>query len=155
MGFVICNRLLLNFSGSARRKLTCTICNRKCSSSLNLQEHRKVRLPQHLLHGSVNPRQILCIGSARTYSARAVLHVPFLQRRLFGAVFSAARWYPSYSTVSVTQSNLSIAHFPLLHMLLSSLIPSLWSSCCKCILGDTEQRDGFFFTSSSHRSCEI
>lgn len=32
------------FIGSARRKLTCTICNRKCSSSLNLQEHRKVRL---------------------------------------------------------------------------------------------------------------
>lgn len=31
-------------TGSARRKLTCTICNRKCSSSLNLQEHRKVRL---------------------------------------------------------------------------------------------------------------
>ncbi|XP_029684518.1 PR domain zinc finger protein 5 isoform X1 [Takifugu rubripes] len=29
-------------TGSARRKLTCTICNRKCSSSLNLQEHRKV-----------------------------------------------------------------------------------------------------------------
>ncbi|MEQ2241445.1 PR domain zinc finger protein 5, partial [Ilyodon furcidens] len=28
-------------TGSARRKLTCTICNRKCSSSLNLQEHRK------------------------------------------------------------------------------------------------------------------
>ncbi|XP_077464405.1 PR domain zinc finger protein 5 isoform X1 [Stigmatopora argus] len=29
-------------TGSARRKLTCSICNRKCSSSLNLQEHRKV-----------------------------------------------------------------------------------------------------------------
>ncbi|KAA8589676.1 hypothetical protein FQN60_013041 [Etheostoma spectabile] len=29
-------------TGSARRKLTCTICNRKCSSSLNLQEHRKI-----------------------------------------------------------------------------------------------------------------
>lgn len=31
-------------SGSSRRKLMCTICNRKCSSLLNLQEHRKVRL---------------------------------------------------------------------------------------------------------------
>ncbi|XP_063057852.1 PR domain zinc finger protein 5 isoform X3 [Engraulis encrasicolus] len=29
-------------TGSARRKLVCTICNKKCSSSLNLQEHRKV-----------------------------------------------------------------------------------------------------------------
>ncbi|KAG7252702.1 hypothetical protein CRUP_007230 [Coryphaenoides rupestris] len=29
-------------TGSARRKLTCTLCNRRCSSSLNLQEHRKV-----------------------------------------------------------------------------------------------------------------
>lgn len=36
--------LILFLIGSARRKLTCTICNRKCSSSLNLQEHRKVRL---------------------------------------------------------------------------------------------------------------
>ncbi len=34
--------MFLFFIGSARRKLTCTICNRKCSSSLNLQEHRKV-----------------------------------------------------------------------------------------------------------------
>lgn len=39
-GFVI---HCMCFTGSARRKLTCTICNRKCSSSLNLQEHRKVR----------------------------------------------------------------------------------------------------------------
>ncbi|XDV45459.1 hypothetical protein PO909_013556 [Leuciscus waleckii] len=29
-------------TGSARRKLVCTICSKKCSSSLNLQEHRKV-----------------------------------------------------------------------------------------------------------------
>ncbi|XP_036834235.1 PR domain zinc finger protein 5 isoform X1 [Oncorhynchus mykiss] len=29
-------------TGSSRRKLMCTICNRKCSSLLNLQEHRKV-----------------------------------------------------------------------------------------------------------------
>uniref|UniRef100_A0A8C6MA47 Zinc finger protein n=1 Tax=Nothobranchius furzeri TaxID=105023 RepID=A0A8C6MA47_NOTFU len=29
-------------AGSARRKLTCTICNRKCASTLNLQEHRKI-----------------------------------------------------------------------------------------------------------------
>ncbi|XP_030643206.1 PR domain zinc finger protein 5 [Chanos chanos] len=29
-------------TGSARRKLVCTICNKKCSSSINLQEHRKV-----------------------------------------------------------------------------------------------------------------
>lgn len=36
--------LALILIGSARRKLTCTICNRKCSSSLNLQEHRKVSL---------------------------------------------------------------------------------------------------------------
>lgn len=38
-------------TGSARRKLMCTICNKKCSSSLNLQEHRKVRgllRPPHL-----------------------------------------------------------------------------------------------------------
>nr|XP_023693451.1 PR domain zinc finger protein 5 [Paramormyrops kingsleyae] len=29
-------------TGSARRKLMCSICNKKCSSSVNLQEHRKV-----------------------------------------------------------------------------------------------------------------
>ncbi|KAF5888572.1 PR domain zinc finger protein 5 isoform X2 [Clarias magur] len=29
-------------TGSTRRKLICTICNRKCSSSVNLQEHRKI-----------------------------------------------------------------------------------------------------------------
>ncbi|CAL8252612.1 unnamed protein product, partial [Boreogadus saida] len=35
-------------TGSARRKLTCTICNRKCSSSLNLQEHRKKDPPSEV-----------------------------------------------------------------------------------------------------------
>ncbi|KPP59558.1 hypothetical protein Z043_122510, partial [Scleropages formosus] len=29
-------------TGSSRRKLMCTICSKKCSSSANLQEHRKV-----------------------------------------------------------------------------------------------------------------
>lgn len=61
VGTSLCD-LLLNFcrrsfhslplflAGSARRKLTCTICNRKCSSSLNLQEHRKVRRRPLLLY---------------------------------------------------------------------------------------------------------
>lgn len=44
LDLVIFHPFFLSFIGSARRKLTCTICNRKCSSSLNLQEHRKVRL---------------------------------------------------------------------------------------------------------------
>uniref|UniRef100_A0AAY5ET36 Zinc finger protein n=1 Tax=Electrophorus electricus TaxID=8005 RepID=A0AAY5ET36_ELEEL len=29
-------------TGNARRKLICAICNKKCSSSVNLQEHRKI-----------------------------------------------------------------------------------------------------------------
>uniref|UniRef100_A0A3B3T3J1 Zinc finger protein n=1 Tax=Paramormyrops kingsleyae TaxID=1676925 RepID=A0A3B3T3J1_9TELE len=35
-------RRSVSFAGSARRKLMCSICNKKCSSSVNLQEHRKV-----------------------------------------------------------------------------------------------------------------
>lgn len=75
-----------HFSGSARRKLTCTICNRKCSSSLNLQEHRKVRLVHPPRCRSVNPSHIFCTGSGRVFTARPVLHDPFLQCCLFGAV---------------------------------------------------------------------
>lgn len=49
-------------TGSARRKLTCTICNRKCSSSLNLQEHRKVRL-----YGTYRSAQIIPTTHSRLW----------------------------------------------------------------------------------------
>lgn len=55
--------------GSARRKLTCTICNRKCSSSLNLQEHRKVRLGD-ICHRWCNLDWVFTTGLLQTHSER-------------------------------------------------------------------------------------
>lgn len=110
--------------GSARRKLTCTICNRKCSSSLNLQEHRKVSSSTSALQLNLSQADTLH-GSERIYSAYAVLHDPFLQWCLSVPFLQP---YPSHSTVSITQSNLLILRLPLLHVLPSSFIPSLLSS---------------------------
>ena len=81
------------FTGSARRKLTCTICNRKCSSSLNLQEHRKVRLYIIDCTAQNTPARYSHVGSDRINSAYSVLHDPLLQWRLFLAV----QWDPSHS----------------------------------------------------------
>lgn len=117
--------LALILIGSARRKLTCTICNRKCSSSLNLQEHRKVS-PKHTRR------------SERIYSAHAVLHDPVLQRRdVPSRPCPPMQWDPSHS-------------FPA-----RPLNRALRSSGYKYIPGDNELRAAFFFTSSSHSSCEI
>lgn len=60
---------LVCFPGSARRKLTCTICNRKCSSSLNLQEHRKVRLG-NICHLWSNLDRVFMTGLLQTHSER-------------------------------------------------------------------------------------
>lgn len=81
------------FTGSARRKLTCTICNRKCSSSLNLQEHRKVRLYIVDCTAQNTPTRYSRVGSDRINSAYSVLHDPLLQWCLFLAV----QWDPSHS----------------------------------------------------------
>ncbi|CAF94670.1 unnamed protein product, partial [Tetraodon nigroviridis] len=65
-------------TGSARRKLTCTICNRKCSSSLNLQEHRKVRLSSFLFCTKIkicrsNTRHWQCLDELVGFGTRVFI----------------------------------------------------------------------------------
>lgn len=140
------------FIGSARRKLTCTICNRKCSSSLNLQEHRKVSFSNIFCTAQFIPGGYFALD-LRGFAQLTQFCMIHFYSDVSLVPFLALQWYPSISTVSVTQSNLLILR--LLHMLQGSFIPSLRSGLN--LFGMTEQREdgGFFFTSSSHRSVEI
>lgn len=79
--------------------------------------------------------------SERIYAAaKPVLHDPFLKWR----VFIAVQWNPSHCFYNpVSPLNLSGVHF--VELLPLRVRVSLWSSCYKFILGDTERRAGFLF----------
>lgn len=124
LGLVILHPVFLFFVGSARRKLTCTICNRKCSSSLNLQEHRKVRLNNIYCTAQIIPPRYFALGLRGFTQLMQFCMIHFYSDVSF-LLFLAAQWNPSHSTVSLTQSNLLILH----PSSLCSVIPSPREGC--------------------------
>lgn len=112
LGLVTLHPVFLFFIGSARRKLTCTICNRKCSSSLNLQEHRKVRLYNIYCTAQIIPTRYFALD-LRGFTQL----MQFCMIHFYSDV--SLLLFPSRSTVSITQSNLLISHPSLLPELLS------------------------------------
>lgn len=98
--------LILFLIGSARRKLTCTICNRKCSSSLNLQEHRKVRLcniycSAHIIPNAYSASDLRGFAQLTQF---CMIHFDKKEMSLFGCL-----WDPSHSSCYPAQPlNLSV-----------------------------------------------
>lgn len=94
--------LILFLIGSARRKLTCTICNRKCSSSLNLQEHRKVRLHNIYCSAQMIPNAYSASDPRGFTQLTQFCMIQFYKRKkkkesLFW-LFLAVQWDPSHSS---------------------------------------------------------
>lgn len=73
--------------GSARRKLVCTICNKKCSSSLNLQEHRKVRSSLHKSPLIVHPVHLFIFLTFRSFTLALIF---LLCHAIYQSVLSLA-----------------------------------------------------------------
>lgn len=131
------------FKGSARRKLTCSICNRKCSSSLNLQEHRKVRCEQPTIS---QPHTLLWIWDDfpglssfawfmfTVMSFLSVTPPLLLPSQHLNHRFISASWAYQFTVFcSSPLEGVSMINF-------------------KFILGDTEPRLGSFYTSTSPQS---
>lgn len=93
--------LILFLIGSARRKLTCTICNRKCSSSLNLQEHRKVRLYNIYCSAEIIPNAYSASDLRGFTQLTQFCMIHFYKKKKKEVpfwLFLAVQWDPSHSS---------------------------------------------------------
>lgn len=64
--FLRCWWYFVSVSGNSRKKLMCSVCNKKCSSATNLQEHRKVSKMK------ANPQQALTSLRCETVVLRSL-----------------------------------------------------------------------------------